>query len=102
VTFPRVYIEIAIVRYIVKNAVRNLIVVQLVVFRPVPAPQIVKLLTMLFLTPFTIVKVQILRLFNSVKLLVYETWTLALRLSDLVFIYVSKPAISESRPQGFL
>jgi hypothetical protein len=73
-----------------------------VVFRPVPEPQIVKLLTTPFLTPFTIVEVRILRIFNSVKFLVYETWTLALRSLDLVFIYVNKPATSESRPQGFL
>jgi hypothetical protein len=39
------------------------------VFRPVPEPQIVKLLTMPFLTPFTIVEVQILRLFKQCKIL---------------------------------
>ena len=68
-TFPRVYTEIAIVRHTVKNALRKLIVVPLVVFRPVPEPQIVKLLTTPFLIPFTIVEVRILRLVKQCKIL---------------------------------
>ncbi len=99
-TFQRVYIEIAIVRCTVKNALKSPIVVQLVVLTLVQAPQIVKLLTTPFLTPFIIVEVQFHH-FNSAKLLVYETWDLGARVVGPCFHSCKQTGDLRVKPPGF-